>query len=83
MNGNVPTSEKAMIIGTLGYFILPLDVVPDIAPMVGYADDGGVLFFVIKKCSDYIDDDIINKVYITLDDWFGDVDYEEIKSFLK
>lgn len=28
-----------MIIGTLGYFIVPLDAIPDMTPVVGYGDD--------------------------------------------
>ena len=33
------TSDKAKIVGALGYFILPLDLVPDALPLVGYTDD--------------------------------------------
>ena len=31
--------DKAKICGALGYFILPLDLVPDAVPMFGFADD--------------------------------------------
>lgn len=39
-----PTWAKAVIGGALGYFIFPLDAIPDLTPVVGYSDDIGVLF---------------------------------------
>jgi uncharacterized membrane protein YkvA (DUF1232 family) len=36
---DTPAWAKATIIGALGYFILPLDAIPDFIPTVGYADD--------------------------------------------
>lgn len=38
-DGNVPAGDKAKIWGALGYFILPIDLIPDITPIVGYTDD--------------------------------------------
>ncbi|MFH1114726.1 MAG: YkvA family protein [Pseudomonadota bacterium] len=40
---NVPTWAKTVIIGALGYFIFPLDAIPDFVPFVGLTDDLGVL----------------------------------------
>ena len=40
---DTPMWAKATIIGALGYFISPIDAVPDILPVVGYTDDLGVL----------------------------------------
>ena len=44
----VSTADKAKIYGVLGYFILPIDIVPDLLPMVGYADDISALFWVVN-----------------------------------
>ena len=42
--------EKAMIIGALGYFILPLDFLPDFLPaLLGFGDDLMVITFVLAK----------------------------------
>lgn len=36
---SVPFKAKAIIIGALGYFITPFDLIPDITPAIGYVDD--------------------------------------------
>lgn len=45
---SVSTADKAKIYGVLGYFILPFDIVPDLLPMIGYADDISALFWVVN-----------------------------------
>ena len=45
---SVSTADKAKIYGVLGYFILPFDIVPDLLPMIGYADDVSALFWVMN-----------------------------------
>ncbi|MBD0405480.1 YkvA family protein [Flammeovirga sp. EKP202] len=39
MDEDTPNSSKLMIMGALGYFIFPVDLIPDIAPGVGFTDD--------------------------------------------
>ncbi len=38
-----PKWVKGIIVGALGYFISPLDAIPDAIPIVGFADDLGAL----------------------------------------
>lgn len=38
-----PRWVKTLIVAALGYFILPLDAIPDLAPIVGFLDDAGVI----------------------------------------
>jgi uncharacterized membrane protein YkvA (DUF1232 family) len=38
-----PMKYKAVIAGALGYFILPLDILPDFLPFAGLADDWAAL----------------------------------------
>ena len=38
-----PNSVRLTLIGALAYFMLPADVVPDFLPLLGFADDAGVL----------------------------------------
>lgn len=44
----VPWYRKSIVIGALIYFISPIDAIPDLAPLIGYLDDLGVITAVIK-----------------------------------
>ena len=74
----VSTTNKAMIIGALGYLISPIDVVPDAIPIAGLADDLGVLVFVLKKVWTDVDPDIQVKARQRLAKWFDEDEIEEI-----
>ena len=74
----VSATNKAMIIGALGYLISPLDVVPDAIPIAGLADDLGVLIFVLKKVWTVVDPDIQVKAKKLLSKWFDEDEIEEI-----
>ncbi|MFC4322572.1 YkvA family protein [Litchfieldia salsa] len=75
----VPKKTKAIIIGALGYFILPLDLIPDLMVGVGYTDDLGALGLALFQVAIYIDDEIKAQAKEKLKDWFGDqVDTSDI-----
>jgi uncharacterized membrane protein YkvA (DUF1232 family) len=38
-NPATPAHLKAFVIAAIGYIILPTDLIPDIIPVIGYADD--------------------------------------------
>lgn len=40
--------RKLIVVSALLYFIAPIDTVPDLAPLVGYLDDFGVIAAAIK-----------------------------------
>jgi uncharacterized membrane protein YkvA (DUF1232 family) len=40
---DTPKWAKTIIIGALGYFILPMDAIPDFIPVAGLTDDFGAL----------------------------------------
>jgi uncharacterized membrane protein YkvA (DUF1232 family) len=40
--------RKAIVVFGLIYFISPIDVIPDIAPLFGYMDDMGVIAAILK-----------------------------------
>ena len=49
----VPLQHKAYIIGALGYFILPFDLIPEsVLPIIGFTDDVAVMTFVLKMVKD-------------------------------
>jgi uncharacterized membrane protein YkvA (DUF1232 family) len=74
----VSATNKAMIIGALGYLISPLDVVPDAIPIAGLADDLGVLVYVLKKVWTDVDPDIQTKARERLSKWFDEDEIAEI-----
>lgn len=43
-----PASAKAVLLGALGYFIVPIDVIPDLLGAFGYGDDIAVILAAIK-----------------------------------
>ena len=43
LDPDTPAKARTVILGALGYFIVPLDSIPDVVPAVGYSDDLGVL----------------------------------------
>jgi uncharacterized membrane protein YkvA (DUF1232 family) len=51
---DTPKWAKATIAGALGYFILPMDLIPDFLPGAGFTDDWGALFAAIGTVAAYI-----------------------------
>lgn len=67
----IPAWAKTVIYSALGYFIFPFDAIPDMTPVVGYADDVGVLAAAVATVSMYIDADVKKAAKKKLMDWFG------------
>ncbi len=76
----VSKSDKAIIIGALGYMISPLDVIPDAIPIAGLTDDLAVLLFVLKKVWTGIDPEIVEQAREKLSKWFDDEEISEIQN---
>ncbi len=75
----VSLKSKATIIGALGYFIFPLDAIPDIMPAIGFTDDLGVLMFALSEVSSSITPEMKKKAKEQLKEWFNKVNESEIK----
>ncbi|MEM7102063.1 MAG: YkvA family protein [Bacteroidota bacterium] len=69
---------KMVIIGTLGYFIAPIDLIPDLNPIIGFNDDFGLLSFALVLVSCYINDEVREKARKKLKKWFGDYDESQL-----
>lgn len=69
---NTPKSTKLTIAGALGYLILPLDVIPDFIPLVGYADDTMVIVYALNKIRAHIDDSIRQEAHDRMKKIFGE-----------
>lgn len=66
-----PVWAKTTIYGALGYFISPIDLIPDLMPVVGYTDDLAVLVAAIAAVSAYINEDVRKQAADKLTSWFG------------
>ena len=66
-----PAWAKGVIYGALGYFIFPLDAIPDVVPVVGYADDLGVLTAALAMVAIHITPEIKEQGRQRLEQWFG------------
>jgi uncharacterized membrane protein YkvA (DUF1232 family) len=49
-----PIQVKAALLGALAYFVLPVDLIPDILPVLGYADDAAVLATALRLVASHI-----------------------------
>jgi uncharacterized membrane protein YkvA (DUF1232 family) len=49
-----PIQVKAALLGALAYFVLPVDLIPDILPVLGYADDAAVLAAALRLVATHI-----------------------------
>lgn len=52
-----PAWAKALIVAALGYFICPLDLVPDAIPVAGWTDDASVIAAAAAAISGFITDE--------------------------
>ncbi len=75
---DTPKSVKVKIYGAIGYFILPLDLVPDAIPGLGYADDYAALFWAIHSVYTNITPAVKDRANAKLHEWFGDYDKDEL-----
>ena len=71
-NPNVPMKIRAAILAPLGYFISPIDLVPDITPFIGFTDDAAVIAGAMAIAHIYINDEIRNNAKDTIRKIFGD-----------
>ena len=55
---DVPVKAKTLIIGALGYLILPADLVPDFIPALGFTDDLTALLVAIRAVGKHITPEI-------------------------
>lgn len=67
---DTPAWAKTVIYGVLGYFIMPLDSIPDIIPFVGFSDDLGAIVTAISVIVTHIKpshvksaDEMLKKVF--------------------
>ena len=73
-SNDVPLKAKLILSAALGYFILPIDFIPDFAPLIGFADDLGVLLLILRQMAVYITPEIRKNAREHVRKWFGETD---------
>lgn len=71
MDSDTPVWAKGIIFAALGYFISPIDAIPDITPVIGYTDDLGVLVAALAAVASHIKEEHTAKAKETLKQWFS------------
>ncbi len=78
-SNSVPIKAKAGIAAALGYFILPIDIIPDFALVAGFTDDLAVLMFALSQVSHYITDEVKQNARARLQQWFPSANQEHLE----
>ena len=75
--------DRAKIIGALGYFILPIDLIPDFIPVAGYTDDLAALVWGVYCVIKSITPEVKAQAATKLHEWFGTFDDSELDLFFE
>ena len=67
---NMPAWAQGVALAALAYFISPVDAIPDITPVIGYADDAGILATAIMYLRTYITAEVKRHANEKLKEWF-------------
>ena len=73
-----PKWAKTVILSALGYFILPLDLLPDLLPG-GYTDDFSGLFGALVTVAMFIDKGSKTQAKERIRVWFGEDSIDDMK----
>lgn len=75
---DTPAWAKRTVLGALGYLIMPLDISPDLIPILGYTDDVGVLTIALGTVAVYVNAEVKTKAREKMNRWFPRVDNDEV-----
>lgn len=78
---NTTLKDKSVILGALGYFILPLDLLPDFIPVAGFSDDIAALAACLHTVKANITPAVRKKAVQKLYDWFLDIDHSKVEEY--
>ncbi|MBB6460717.1 YkvA family protein [Flammeovirga kamogawensis] len=80
IDDDTPNASKLLIMGALGYFIMPLDLIPDIAPGIGFTDDLAALTTAFVNVAMHIKQEHKENALFQLQKLFGkDITLEQVE----
>ena len=65
-DARVPKNQKIFIASIIGYVILPIDILPDFIPFIGFMDDLVLVILALNEILNHIDQNVL------LDNWSGE-----------
>ena len=74
--------DKGKILGAQGYFILPIDVIPDWIPVAGYTDDLAALTWAIYSVAKNVTPEVKQQAKAKLKELFGEYDEKDLQGLL-
>lgn len=77
-DASMTKKDRLVILGALGYFILPIDLIPDFIPVAGFTDDLAALALALLKVAKCITPDVKARAQAKLHQWFGNYEQNEI-----
>lgn len=80
---DTPSWAKRIVLGALGYLVVPLDVIPDLSPFIGYTDDIGILSFALVTVAAYVNDEVKEKARKQLVKWIPRSNAKDIEEVEK
>lgn len=68
----MPVKDKLIIVGAIGYFILPIDLMADFLPVFGLTDDIAVVTKALMTVYGSITDEMKDEAHLLLKHTFGE-----------
>ena len=75
---DIPLKAKATIIVALGYLILPIDLIPDFIPLLGFTDGAAAIAVALSVVNNYLDDEVNTQAKAKFDSIFGEGTYDSL-----
>ena len=73
-----PAWAKRSVLGVLGYLIMPLDIIPDLSPIIGYTDDLGFLSMCLVIIAAFVNDEVKGQAREKLTQWFPSIEEADL-----
>ena len=70
LDANTPPQVRLTMLAALTYLLVPMDLIPDFIPAVGFSDDLVALTALLGLCTTHMNDAIRIRAQRKLDRWF-------------
>jgi uncharacterized membrane protein YkvA (DUF1232 family) len=70
LDGGTPHQVRLTVLAALTYLLLPVDLIPDFLPAIGFGDDMVALTALLSLCGRHLTPDIRRRAQSRLDRWF-------------